>query len=291
MKLLFVSLFFCLTATAQFKYPTNREVYDFCVGDTFLYNSYQNRIINPNASPPNEIFLYVRRMNVILDKKILKDTILYRTMSISISYRNPYYSTYDIYSNSNDRGMVLDLDSMILEPYPQNWYANKYYRIDTTYPWKYDTTKTVYCKKDNGMEGSSIKEIIPSLGMTLYNVVDFSQCPINNPGYFELIYFSRNCENKSYNYGDKSALAEFLITSAIHKVNSRFKMYPNPISTYLKIENPDKYKLVIKDIHLKTMVEIDEEQTTIQTDDWASGVYLVHIIENNQILETRKIIK
>ncbi len=71
-----------------------------------------------------------------------------------------------------------------------------------------------------------------------------------------------------------------------------FKVYPNPFSNHINIENSDKLtRVVISNIAGQRVIDVEYPNSEIRTDNLVSGIYVISLITENGIAKTEKIIK
>jgi hypothetical protein len=71
-----------------------------------------------------------------------------------------------------------------------------------------------------------------------------------------------------------------------------FKVYPNPFSNVINIENNDKLtRVVISNIAGQRVMDVEYPNSEIRTDNLVSGIYVISLITENGIAKTEKIIK
>ena len=88
----------------------------------------------------------------------------------------------------------------------------------------------------------------------------------------------------------KSHIGTNVITSTVNNII----IYPNPFNNTIIFDNMDNVKqVIINNIMGQKMmtININTTQVTINTSDFNSGIYLINIIDNNNNVITKKIIK
>lgn len=81
----------------------------------------------------------------------------------------------------------------------------------------------------------------------------------------------------------------------INKNNQyKFKIYPNPADSFVWIENMNdtkNYQAIIYDISGKIIEKLSlEKNKKINTSSWSSGIYILNILDDNEIIYNEKII-
>jgi hypothetical protein len=71
-----------------------------------------------------------------------------------------------------------------------------------------------------------------------------------------------------------------------------FKVYPNPFSNYINIDNASKLeRVVISNITGQTMIDVVNPERVIRTPNLVSGVYVISLFDENGIVKTERIVK
>jgi len=71
-----------------------------------------------------------------------------------------------------------------------------------------------------------------------------------------------------------------------------FKVYPNPFSEYIQIDNNDKLvRAVIINIAGQKVMDIEYPENRIRTANLVSGVYVISLFTEDGIAKTERIIK
>jgi hypothetical protein len=74
--------------------------------------------------------------------------------------------------------------------------------------------------------------------------------------------------------------------------NDDFKVYPNPFNSYIKVDNYDKLdRVVVTNIAGQRVLDIENPSYEIRTGNLVTGVYVVTLIQNNNIVKSERIIK
>ena len=81
-------------------------------------------------------------------------------------------------------------------------------------------------------------------------------------------------------------------TTDIAEFGIEFKVYPNPFNDRIFIDNHDKLtRVVISNIAGQRVVDIKYPNHEIRTGNLVSGMYLVSMFADNEVVKTSKIIK
>lgn len=71
-----------------------------------------------------------------------------------------------------------------------------------------------------------------------------------------------------------------------------FKVYPNPFNDFIRIENADKLdRVVVSNIAGQRVLDIEYPSYEIRTGNLTTGVYVVTLISNDEIVKSERIIK
>jgi len=71
-----------------------------------------------------------------------------------------------------------------------------------------------------------------------------------------------------------------------------FKVYPNPFTSYIKIDNYEKLsRVIISNIAGQRVLDIESPTYEIRTGNLVTGVYVVTLIKDNEIVKSERIIK
>lgn len=71
-----------------------------------------------------------------------------------------------------------------------------------------------------------------------------------------------------------------------------FKVYPNPFSNYITIENNDKLtRVVVSNIAGQRVIDVEYPEQTIRTEGLVSGLYFVSMFTEEGIVKTSKLVK
>jgi hypothetical protein len=71
-----------------------------------------------------------------------------------------------------------------------------------------------------------------------------------------------------------------------------FKVYPNPFTDFIRIGNFDKLtKIIISDITGRKVIEVENPEHVIQTDDLVSGLYFVSMYVGTDVVKASKLVK
>lgn len=71
-----------------------------------------------------------------------------------------------------------------------------------------------------------------------------------------------------------------------------FKVYPNPFNNFIKIDNFDKLtKIIITDITGRKVIEVENPEQIVQTDDLVSGLYFVSMYVGMDVVKASKLVK
>jgi hypothetical protein len=71
-----------------------------------------------------------------------------------------------------------------------------------------------------------------------------------------------------------------------------FKVYPNPFTDFIRIGNFDKLtKIIITDITGRKVIEVENPEHMIQTNDLVSGLYFVSMYVGMDVVKACKLVK
>ena len=71
-----------------------------------------------------------------------------------------------------------------------------------------------------------------------------------------------------------------------------FKVYPNPFTNFIRIDNADKLsRVVVSNIAGQRVLDIENPTHEIRTGNLVTGVYVVTLISNDEIVKSERIIK
>ena len=71
-----------------------------------------------------------------------------------------------------------------------------------------------------------------------------------------------------------------------------YKVYPNPFNNFIKIGNFDKLtKVIVTDITGRKVIEVENPEHIIQTDDLVSGLYFVSMYVGMDVVKASKLVK
>jgi hypothetical protein len=195
------------TSYAQITFPTNREIYNFSVGDTFIYQYYR---YNPNCP-----LMYIYQCSY--DYCIIVTGKRFSTDSNTVFYTYSHYG-FDLYDS------IPNLDSaVILPPYP-NYTTNG---LDTAYT---DTTHyciprlIAYSENRYGLSDFFNKTYVSGLGVVGDSYfADQGSSPASDYGLSLIYYHKDSLVCGSY---DSSKLINSI--STITNPTSPISVYPNP---------------------------------------------------------------
>jgi hypothetical protein len=81
-------------------------------------------------------------------------------------------------------------------------------------------------------------------------------------------------------------------TPVIEPESIQFKVYPNPFSDYINIDNANKLaRVVIADIAGRRVIDVMYPKQVIRTPNLVSGVYVVTLFDEDGIVKTERIVK
>ncbi|WP_167605242.1 T9SS type A sorting domain-containing protein [Maribellus sediminis] len=84
---------------------------------------------------------------------------------------------------------------------------------------------------------------------------------------------------------------EFL-TDVDELVTTDFKVYPNPFNSFIRIDNAEKLdRVVVTNIAGQRVLDIENPTYEIRTGNLVTGVYVVTLISNDEIVKSERIIK
>ena len=248
---------------------TNRQVYDFEVGDVFQYfgsspsfgASWRDTIVGKSFSINN-------------------DTVFYQKNSVGNSSSNPNYvysSSIKFYTNLDSVASHYYLDQCTTSPPPSDTlFQSSQYCNQLT--WRRTTNHDLNCFEDN----SYTSELIVGCGGP-YHV---AYIDIGGPDYYEykLTYFKKgtvSCGNP--------------FSTGIDEINllNSINIYPNPTNSkiHITILNPISIKnYTIKDVSGKTILE-NSFSDNINISGLNSGIYFITFLDSDFRKITKKIIK
>lgn len=99
--------------------------------------------------------------------------------------------------------------------------------------------------------------------------------------------------NENYNSASKNVSFDVLEVLSVDNQTLEFQIYPNPVTTWLRIKGWSdlKSKIQIINIQGKVMLEMALTQNIISTHDLQDGVYVVRLISNNNSATTTLLIQ
>lgn len=75
-------------------------------------------------------------------------------------------------------------------------------------------------------------------------------------------------------------------------VEAEFKVYPNPFNNFIRIDNHDKLdRVIVSNIAGQRVLDIEYPSYEIRTGNLVTGVYVVTLISNDEIVKSERIIK
>ncbi len=82
------------------------------------------------------------------------------------------------------------------------------------------------------------------------------------------------------------------VTDVVDLVNVDFKVYPNPFNNFIRIDNSEKLdRVIISNIAGQRIMDIENPTHEIRTGNLVTGVYVVTLISNDEIVKSERIIK
>ena len=84
---------------------------------------------------------------------------------------------------------------------------------------------------------------------------------------------------------------ENLLTSVV-ELSAETMLYPNPTTGMFTVEGKDVARVVVYNLMGQKVIETEKggRETTIDATNWNKGIYLVNIISQNGVVETRKLV-
>lgn len=123
---------------------------------------------------------------------------------------------------------------------------------------------------------------------------------LNNGGCGEVIGWSTNVYNANLNssvlpvkiIGRAQSITTEVVTTS---KNEGVKIYPNPATNHITIESPTSFVkgvLIIYNIKGQKLIEqsLSDSSTEVDTRSFASGVYIVKVLNDNNMIEEKKLI-
>ena len=258
-------------------YPTNREVYDYAVGDTFQYyfsaNSgyyqYHYKIVTNRIDYGNDSIAYtIKQITSDWNNHITTSTnpsIIYYIDS-TITYR--VGSTFDTVTCSTDSGILL--------------YHITFYQ-----------STGLYCDViQQNIFGISSNYVRFSVGLgTTYSYLCSNTSPCNYCTSLSLIYAHKS---NGYIYGHQHR-SSFLSVEEIGNYNS-VSISPNPTTTSFTVQlstppSPETYFQLYDAMGRQLRrEEINSNTTTINRNNLTSGIYFWQLVSGNRMLERGKLV-
>ncbi|MFI5141266.1 MAG: T9SS type A sorting domain-containing protein, partial [Bacteroidia bacterium] len=282
-KLLLLLSFIYIALSSAQTMMTNRDVYDFNIGDEF-----QTRVF---GAPPN-----ATRYSIVGKRfSANNDTVFYRRLFNSYSSMADYSTSppHLVYSTSTNTDSVYypDLDTLVNSP-GKNWvvYACDSYRDSLYYSptfcndliYEMWAVKSTNCAVEKiGYNYSYGKGI----GQVLYY---YNNTGNNFQSRYDLFYYKKG--NVTCGTADTSGF------TSINKINLAtpiINIYPNPAQNNFTIETnaSEKQTLQLFDVNSKLiLIQSINNKTTIDVSHLNAGVYNLNITNSQGVLNKKLII-
>jgi hypothetical protein len=140
-----------------------------------------------------------------------------------------------------------------------------------------------------------MKKLLIIIGLFSFSIVSISQTAITVcGGQVDNITYSIGQTFYTENLGIQNS-SFILSIEETDLIDSKLDVYPNPTQDffYVKIDDFKDLELLIYDIkgNLIKRKILTEEETRIETHNFSSSIHFIHIVKQNQILQTIKLTK
>jgi hypothetical protein len=247
---------------------TVRQVYSFCVGDTFDYSEVTNNY----------------------DYNLF--TTSFARVVISQVYISPGQDSF-IYNNN---WVITNLDSIAVYQIDTGYYhmTTQVSFFDTSSFWGRNSNRIGFPNADGG----TYSNVTDSLGLTISG---YSMASTINSGYYtdtyekRLIYFSDGHRSFGTPYYDQYAYLHLGILN--QDIVNSIHLYPNPTTDQIhlsisEVNGPD-YQLFLTDILGQEVYTspVTQSESTFDISNLSQGIYTWRLMENNSIVKAGKIVK
>jgi hypothetical protein len=272
---LFASLFTLVytDSKAQIAYPTNREIYNFSVGDTFIYNHWHYTGDYCDMTAPNPTYLCSHDYYVVITAKsfsIDSNTVYY-------TFVNGGYSSYLPFSFPSS---YTNLDSPVILTYIDTLTYDTTY-IDSN---SYCTPRKVASKStpQGSLSGGGDSTFESGLGL----VISFYQGALGDPEYmnytFKLIY---------YHKGD-IICGHYDATMLVNSINqpesnTNIKLFPNPANNLLEVDGLSKNEAYTIYDATGKVCRSGLFQNQIGIDKLSAGIYFIKVSLDKSVFYQR----
>ena len=272
---------------------TNRQIYNFCVGDSFEYS------YNETEAPPGCGIVGVK-LDIITGYSTLGDSIYYSYTELSSlnhqvcpNYFPPYGVLFDSVAVSKT---VANADSSIFGAVAYGTFScggSGTLCYDSTYAATTGIFSGRTINESNNNDFSELDNIwIDSLGLVYSNLYLEGMF---TPDITQLIYYHKSCGGQSWgsfqsfpNYSQYLGIDNLQASSAVqispNPVNGNFQVLlsnPLPVSTFCVTNILGQKVYKEEAIYTKTMVDCS---------NWITGIYIYSLSHNGEIVTCGKLI-
>ena len=251
---------------AQSQMPlTIREIYDFSIGDIFIY---KQNVYNLILRQSDTIY---ERQTILKKLSQTQDSIVY-----ILKKESAYISSFNKVSVKIDTLVVKDLDSLAV------------YKIKDTNPRV--ISKDIYTTLFNSNRKTNVRELGGLTDYCVYfevgqgiGIVQTYRCSFT-PDDLRLIYFKKGTEI----WGTSINFSTSLFTAPLF--DTKIKLYPNPTHEVLQIEtNLPVFQVKIVNVNGQMLLK-GTNLSQINTTQLPNGIYFLHVFEGKILRGVKKFI-